>query len=227
MLRLGLSTGLALVYVAKPNEAIMLFDNDLLLICYKQIINCIDNEVYVKNRDGIYVVANQYYQLKLVGLGILKSCDESVLGKSDYDLFPKAVAHEFARNDHKVILSGKELVAREVVKISKYATRRFVSHKRPCYDSNNNIIGVLGNSFEVADIAIGKLRVELSKREIDCLAGIYQGKTAARIGQELLISKRTVESYIENLKIKLMCKNKSELIKLVLENNLEQALKRY
>lgn len=52
----------------------------------------------------------------------------------------------------------------------------------------------------------------ISKREKECLIGLLQGKTAEQIGIVLSLSKRTVEKYFENLKNKLGCQNKTELL---------------
>jgi DNA-binding CsgD family transcriptional regulator len=57
-----------------------------------------------------------------------------------------------------------------------------------------------------------KSKLHLSKRESECLHYLVQGKTAKQTAQILSISHRTVETYIENLKLKLKCKNKAELM---------------
>lgn len=52
----------------------------------------------------------------------------------------------------------------------------------------------------------------LSPREKQCAHYLLNGMTAKEIGQQLGLSSRTVESYIVNMKIKLNCANKAELI---------------
>jgi len=49
-------------------------------------------------------------------------------------------------------------------------------------------------------------------REIDILKCLLKGYSAKETGLELGISYRTVESYINALKLKLSCTKKSELI---------------
>ena len=60
--------------------------------------------------------------------------------------------------------------------------------------------------FNLADI------LELSKREKEVLYLISKGLLAIQIADQLKLSKRTVEHYIENIKNKLNCTSKSELI---------------
>jgi len=53
----------------------------------------------------------------------------------------------------------------------------------------------------------------LTSREIDILKCLLQGYSAKETGVELEISYRTVESYINSLKLKLRCNKKSDLIR--------------
>jgi LuxR family quorum-sensing transcriptional regulator LasR len=57
-----------------------------------------------------------------------------------------------------------------------------------------------------------KSSVNLTKREKDILKYCILGYTAKRIGRILFISYRTVEKYINTLKIKFFCDTKGELI---------------
>lgn len=61
------------------------------------------------------------------------------------------------------------------------------------------------------DIGIQDLSL-LSKREMDVAARLVKGHSASEIGFQLNLSKRTVESYLENMKNKLDCHSKAELI---------------
>jgi len=57
-----------------------------------------------------------------------------------------------------------------------------------------------------------------SKRELDCIRYLLLGNSMRETGDKLLISPRTVETYIENVKNKLGCNKKSELIAELLKN---------
>ena len=52
----------------------------------------------------------------------------------------------------------------------------------------------------------------LSKRELECLFLLLRSKTAKQIGGILGLSIRTIESYIDSIKVKFGCFSKSELI---------------
>lgn len=52
----------------------------------------------------------------------------------------------------------------------------------------------------------------LTPRQMECCALLMRGKTAREISLLLNLSARTVEYYINIIKIKLDCKNKTELV---------------
>ena len=56
----------------------------------------------------------------------------------------------------------------------------------------------------------------LGKREIECLQGLIQGKTAKEIARSLNISFRTVEQYLNNTKDKMDVRSKSALLDKIL-----------
>ena len=57
--------------------------------------------------------------------------------------------------------------------------------------------------------------MRLTARERECCQYLAQGMTSKHIGRELDISYRTIEKYVGNIKSKLLCANKSELIALL------------
>jgi DNA-binding CsgD family transcriptional regulator len=56
-----------------------------------------------------------------------------------------------------------------------------------------------------------KLHNTLSRRELECLEWLLKGRSARQIGEELNLSKRTIEEYLENIKNKLGCITKTEV----------------
>lgn len=56
------------------------------------------------------------------------------------------------------------------------------------------------------------LNIKFTKREMECLYFIIRGKSAKIIADHLCVSRRTVEDYVNKLKIKFSVKNKYELI---------------
>lgn len=61
-----------------------------------------------------------------------------------------------------------------------------------------------------------------TKREAECMALLLKGKTIHSVAIMLKISPRTVEYYIKNMKAKLGCRTKFELIDLVYASDFMQ-----
>lgn len=59
----------------------------------------------------------------------------------------------------------------------------------------------------------------LSEREWECLSRLSQGKTYKEVASALLLSPRTIETYVNNIKEKSGIFCKSKLIQCFLENN--------
>jgi DNA-binding CsgD family transcriptional regulator len=61
--------------------------------------------------------------------------------------------------------------------------------------------------------------VKLTRRELECLALTTQRFSAKEVAKSLKLSPRTVEEYLNNLKIKLGCQGKYDLIELAKEDS--------
>jgi DNA-binding CsgD family transcriptional regulator len=60
--------------------------------------------------------------------------------------------------------------------------------------------------------------IKLSHREISCIKYLLQNKTAAETAELMNVSRRTIESYLDNIKVKLNCHSKVDLIQKVVKN---------
>ncbi len=66
--------------------------------------------------------------------------------------------------------------------------------------------------------------VYFSFRESQCMCKLLEGKTLKVTGKELQLSTRTVEFYVFNMKKKLSCRKKKELIELVKQSDFPHAV---
>lgn len=60
--------------------------------------------------------------------------------------------------------------------------------------------------------------VYFNKRESECIYLLFLGKTAKEIARHLNISSRTVEVYLNNIRLKLGCYMRAEVIARILSN---------
>jgi len=64
-------------------------------------------------------------------------------------------------------------------------------------------------------LTVDKKSIHLTKREHDIAKEFLKGKTMQQIGDDLFISPRTVETHLDNMKIKLSVRKKSELLQIL------------
>lgn len=171
---------------------------------------------YVKDRMGKYLNCND---ATAQTAGLSKSND--LVGSHDLELCWAKYASPAIKNDLEVMTTGKPKCESE--SFHDHNNNIFVATglKFPLRGRSNKIIGVIGLSIiQKNDFSNASAKFNLTKREHECLYYLSKGKTAQQMADIFFISKRTVEKHIDNIKSKLNCKNKSELIDKLMEDKL-------
>ncbi len=153
-------------------------------------------------------------------------------GKSDFDIPSKLAefANVFREHDSWVMRYGKKLKLLEIQPCANDEWKVLHVVKEPYYE-NDKIAGVIGYSLDITntyikldqilmrerkkidpDFSAQKLKF-LTVRESECLFFLLRNCTAKQIASILNISYRTVEHYVEMLKVKFHCQTKPELIR--------------
>lgn len=189
---------------------------------FEVLLDEIELLIYWKDRDGIYQGVNEHC-LRLTR-DIVGNTD--MVGLSDYEIYPKKIAQKFRDDDAAVIASGTELQFEETL-YSKDGFKVYQSSiKKPLYNPANQIIGVIGLTKRVNVLNVDNQTIYLTSREADVLAYLYRGMSAKNIGKKLYISKRTVESHWENIKMKLEVEDRDQLAVILDRNNYSEHLAR-
>ena len=165
-----------------------------------------------------------------------------IIGKNDYELFPTKASVKIMENDQNILKQNQLQFLIEQSSVSDTKPEMFLSIKIPVQDLSNNIAGVMGVAFPLAKTdmvtitnAINSLEIfpsiplimpqayitkkykKFSKRETECAYYLVRGMTYKEIGNILNISTKTVEYNIDNMKTKLDCYKKSQLVSKILE----------
>ena len=130
--------------------------------------------VYVKDRDGKYVLVNSRFE-ELFGVS-----NEEVRGKSDYEIVSKEVADEFRKNDLQILQEGKPMQVEERV-VHNNEVHTYLSVKFPIYDETGAVNGVCGISTEIT--AVKKAQDQLRRLSGRIMASQEKERTA--IAREL------------------------------------------
>lgn len=105
-------------------------------------------------------------------------------------------------NSKKIIIPNKFHVAAKID-----------DEGNPCLVKNHQLEKFISQTHLKKIHITDQLNISLSRRELDCIAELVQGKTMKEIGNHLGISARTVETHVNHLKEKLQCRTKSELLR--------------
>lgn len=166
---------------------------------------------YVKDIDGIYLY---------VSPSVLEDFNfvnpNEILGRSDLE-FPEQKDNVYAwiEEDKRIIATGKsEYVINAVCRSGMTLWQR--TYKSPLYGRSGKIQGVTGSSIYISRSSL----IPLTKQQSACLKHLAMGKTHKQIGQTLGLAQKTVEHYLDAVKLKLNCKSRSELIVQAIERGL-------
>ncbi len=120
----------------------------------QQIIDNSLSLIVVKNRKGEYTLANAISE-RLIG------CEKGeMIGKTDYDLFPKETADRLAEDDRKVFETGEFLHTEEQFQIGD-RIYTFTTTKFPLHDSKGEFYAICGMATDITE----RLEMESALRE--------------------------------------------------------------
>ncbi len=181
-------------------------------VAVDSLLDLPNHRIYWKDINGEFLGCNN---VMAADLGLIST--RNIRGLCDYDLpTTKQDANTYRENDKLVLQHNTALEFTEttVNTIDKLRVS-YKSIKMPLRDKEHNPIGIIGVTTilhtENLDLP------ELSPRQKDCLYCLVQGMTIKEISQELNLSPKTIEHYIDAIKAKLHCNNRSSLVKKAFE----------
>lgn len=158
------------------------------------------------------------------------------INKTLFDMFSHDGAQHIFNKDIEMLRTKRLQIVEETALRKDDIQYQALSIKCPWYGDDNQVIGMFGFSIvlgkqplaeSISQIAqLGLLNNTppsifpgseinnnyLSRRESECLRLTVRGRSAKQIAAELNISRRTVEEYLNNIKLKFGVYSKSELI---------------
>lgn len=106
----------------------------------KALMNNNKAVVYLKDLKGTYLMVNntfiQHFNFDL----------NSVIGHTDFDLFPKATAKQLQTHDQWVIQNKQAKTFEEAIEMNQTT---YITSKSPYYDDHQNLIGICGISVDI------------------------------------------------------------------------------
>ncbi len=141
---------------------------------FRTLVENLPQKIFLKDKNSVYMSCNENYARDL------KTKPDEIVGKADYDFYPKELAEKY-RADDKRIMGSKKGEDLEEKYIQDGQERWVHTVKVPVRDENGNITGILGIFWDITerkkvDDALRKQTHDLAERvkELDCLYGIAQ-----------------------------------------------------
>lgn len=195
---------------------------------YNMNIESLTHWVFAKSLSGQYLFMSE-------NLAEFAGFDSPgrMIGLRDSDTIWKDQAECFRQGDIEAF-KGKVLINRsERIRFAKEPDkiRELLVTKTALRDKQNEIIGVVGSAIDITPCNILQhsshfdgtekksilknplSELTFSKKQKAILQYMIMGYSAAEIGHLLNRSKRTIEGHIEQLKNKLQCTSKAEIIR--------------
>jgi PAS domain S-box-containing protein len=104
---------------------------------FRSLVEHLPQKIFIKDKNSVYLFSNQNYARDM------KITPEEIIGKTDYDFYPKELAEKYRSDDKRIIKTGK-IEDIEEKYIENGEDRWVHTIKTPYKDAKGNIIGMLG-----------------------------------------------------------------------------------
>ncbi|MCK4922946.1 MAG: PAS domain-containing protein, partial [Bacteroidales bacterium] len=127
----------------KKQSANILDEENLILT----MINVMPDRIYIKDRESRFIIGN-IHVAKIMGA----ENPEDLIGKTDYDFYPKEFADDFFRDEQNLIKRDGQIINEEEKGYNLIQEEIVVSTtKVPLKNKKGNIIGIVGISRDISD----------------------------------------------------------------------------
>ncbi len=132
-------------------------------ILLRTVIDHLPDPIYVKDRLGAKTLANQ---AEIAWLGL--QTEEEVLGKTDFELYPREIALGTQANDQQTLEKGVPILNREeTVLDAQGRTHCVLTSRLPLRDASGGIVGLVGISHDITERKQAEEQVRQLSRAVE------------------------------------------------------------
>ncbi|MBI2926722.1 MAG: PAS domain S-box protein [Verrucomicrobia bacterium] len=159
----------------------------------RTLIDNLPDYIYVKDAESRFVMNNVAHAQILGAVS-----PQEVVGKWDFDFFPKDLAEQYYADEQRIVQTGQPLFNREEPVVDPLGHRRWVlTTKVPIFDRSRKVVGVVGMTRDITE----RRRVEEERRLSEARLQAILDNTTAVIyvkdteGRYLLVNHRFEELF--------------------------------
>ncbi len=167
----------------------------------RALIDALPDQVYIKDLEGRFTLINAACQRHMPP----PFRDISVIGLTDFDIYPRAQAEEWRQEELELLESGKPLLNRESQWISAQTGRRMslLVSKIPMYDSNGQLEGLLGINHNITELRQAEADLAHIISSANCLLWYADVKyTDGRLAWDIHITSESAARRFMPLKVR-------------------------
>jgi PAS domain S-box-containing protein len=131
---------------------------------YHSLVECLPQNIFRKDRKGRFTFANQRF-CDTIGRGL-----DDVIGKTDFDLFPRELAAKYVADDRRIMATGQSCDLVERHDRPSGETLHVHVMKTPITDASGQVVGVQGIFWDVSEQVRAEEEIAQSERRYRQLA---------------------------------------------------------
>lgn len=123
------------------------------------ILNNMPFMAWLKNKESVLLAANNAFAEKC------NTSVENLIGKTDFDFFPKEEADVYFKADQTVMQSKLTVASNEVISGAD-GTKWYETYKSPVIDNKGNVIGTVGLSRDISEMIDAEAEILNKQKQI-------------------------------------------------------------
>jgi PAS domain S-box-containing protein len=125
------------------------------------MIDAIPDLIFFKDADSKFLGCNKAFEK------YINKKSEDIIGLSEYDLFPKTDASGYLKSDRQIIQTLKPERSTNWIEYNNGQRFLFYTLKTPYFDSDNNLLGIIGISRDITEMEETRQRLILAKEKAE------------------------------------------------------------
>lgn len=143
----------------KRAEEALVHERNLL----RTLMDSLPDYIFIKDRESRFVITNTAH-LEVLG----SETPDAVVGKTDFEFFPKDLAENYFRDEQEVMQANKPLLNREEEVVDPEGHRMWLlTSKLPVRDATGAVAGLVGISRDITDRKLAEAALQESDERLN------------------------------------------------------------